>query len=549
MHANAILTNASCCSSVLRNETTIETYAQTHTYRTHIGSIAESVLDDKSRAIELYSLALNVDGDVDESDLLRAFRTVMPLVIATIGPDEGMRSFEMIDDRQYESTTSTTSASSDSRTDQRRRRPRVGSNARLAFDLCDSMEGRCPTQSDVDGYRGAAYLALGRPEVAHRSYRRSLAKAARNASIGKDAMDRGEYTDEGLALLADFVDKSTLASASARKAGMDHRRQMEFLEVAEGMAASHYEYASGGGSGNAMPDVSERALECLRDRMVELYNQRGIAEKAAGSDARAIESFERALRMNPTDGHSLVQLASVGAAPTGVRELDPEYVSSLFDGYSSRFESDLVDTLRYRGHVLLYEGMRAALDRLGVSSRSVKRVVDLGCGTGLLGGVVANGMPWVELRGVDLSGKMVDIARGKERVDSGRPVYAAVSRGDAAEYLSSLHPRSVDCILASDVMIYVGDMSGVLEGSSRCLATDGLLGFTVEGYEGANAELDGGLRLLPSGRFGHSRSHVSGIAKSHGFEVLSWDDCILRQQRNADVNGAIVILRKISVAA
>lgn len=55
--------------------------------------------------------------------------------------------------------------------------------------------------------------------------------------------------------------------------------------------------------------------------------------------------------------------------------------------------------------------------------------------------------------------------------------------GDAAQYLSSLQHQSVDCILASDVFIYVRDISMILEASARCLPKDGLVSFTVEGYE------------------------------------------------------------------
>ena len=43
------------------------------------------------------------------------------------------------------------------------------------------------------------------------------------------------------------------------------------------------------------------------------------------------------------------------------RELEPEYVSALFDRYNSRFETELVDIIHYKGHTLLYESLLKAL--------------------------------------------------------------------------------------------------------------------------------------------------------------------------------------------
>lgn len=89
--------------------------------------------------------------------------------------------------------------------------------------------------------------------------------------------------------------------------------------------------------------------------------------------------------------------------------------------------------------------------------------------------------------------------------------------------------------------IYIGDISRVLRESSKCLANDCVIGFTVENYE---TNEDSGLRLLPSGRFGHSRQYINEVSKIYGFEVISWEDCVLRQQGGKGVREAIVILRK-----
>jgi len=276
----------------------------------------------------------------------------------------------------------------------------------------------------------------------------------------------------------------------------------------------------------------------------------GIVEKKQGSLHEAVMYFRKALEIKSNDGHALVQLASIDRNDgkddilSNVNELDPEYVSALFDGYSSRFESELVDVLHYRGHILVYDALKSALQKLEKSTSSIQQVVDLGCGTGLLGELIANDMPSAIVSGVDLSRRMVDISR-QRRSRNGDDVYASVAVSDAAEYLSTRNERSVDCILASDVFIYVGDIEKILGESARVLVKDGLVGFTVESFDFHREDKDSrGLKLLSCGRFGHSKKYIHDIAASKGFDVMSWNDCVLRKQGQNDVIGAVVILRK-----
>ena len=220
-----------------------------------------------------------------------------------------------------------------------------------------------------------------------------------------------------------------------------------------------------------------------------------------------------------------------------VLELDREYVSGLFDGYSSRFENELVGVLKYTGHLLVYEAMRDALGDLDATS--IHTIIDLGCGTGLLGEQIATEMPWVAIHGCDLSERMVDISLNRRTDSDGkRSVYTTVRNLDATEFLSNFGKESVDCVVASDVFIYVGDISSILDECSKRLVKGGLVGFTVE-------SIDSGMRLLPSGRFGHSRQYIDHIAAKYGFQILSWKDAVLRQQAGSDVNGSVVVMKNI----
>lgn len=477
------------------------------------GTIAKDIIHDKSQAIEYYSLALNLDG-IEESSLLLVFQTIMPTLLSLVNKDDHL--VEVTVDHDCDTMASDSSA-------------RYQQMLRYAFDLCNLVEAKSPAAAIVDEYRGATFRRMNQSELAYQSYHRAVLKS-------KQIFD-GESNN--LALAADCVRTAILAAAAAREAGHDYQQQMTYLTDAAEQAAVPLLLSM---------DEDQEINDHFRDIIADLYSNMGIVEKKQGSLKHAHDFFMKSLEIKPTDGHALVQLASlsdtnnVGDVVSSARDLEPEYVSALFDGYSSRFETELVDVLHYKGHSLVYESLRKVLKRIGKSPATVKNIIDLGCGTGLLGALVANEMPWVKISGVDLSQRMVEISRERKST-RGSNVYAFVSNDDAAKYLSTLERQSIDCVLASDVFIYIGDISKVLKETSECLISGGVIGFTVESYADSNNDI--GLRLLPSGRFGHSRPYINKVAKLNGFEVFSWEDCVLRHQGEAHVRGSSVILRKL----
>lgn len=472
------------------------------------GIIARDILHDKSKAIKYFTLAINIDG-IDEPSLLIAFQTIMPLLLSQVNSD--------IQSSHHQQQL-----------------------LQNSLNLCDSIEAKNTTESIIDEYRGATLRIMKQSELAYQSYHRAVIKSKQKLIHNTGT----NTTDDDLVLLtAEFVRTSILAAAAAREAGYDIMRQMIYLKDAEKVTVPLLSLIC-----EIRGTDVENSNSYFIDQVVDLYNNMGIAEKKHGSLNHAQEYFRKSLEYKPTDGHALVQLASISDASSSndvvisnVKELDSEYVSALFDGYSTRFESELVDILHYKGHVLVYDSLLMTLKRMGKSSTNIKNVIDVGCGTGLLGALISDEMPWVEIKGVDLSNRMVEISRERKNKQA-NSVYGFVSNDDAATYLSTQQIGSIDCILASDVFIYIGDISKVLRESSKCLVTNGLIGFTVENYDASNE--DSGLRLLPSGRFGHSRQYIDEVAKQYGFEVFSWDDCILRQQGGNNVKGATVILRK-----
>jgi predicted TPR repeat methyltransferase len=197
-----------------------------------------------------------------------------------------------------------------------------------------------------------------------------------------------------------------------------------------------------------------------------------------------------------------------------------EFVAELFDSFADTFDEKLVNGLGYRVPQLIGE----AVGELG-ENKSYGAVLDAGCGTGLAGRFLR---PFVTdiMVGVDASPKMLSIASKctmthgcgwKEESTSDAkdvPLYDKLMVMDLEEMTleNTLQEegndkrRGFDLIVAADVLVYFGSISNLVKTFSRVSNKDARLLFTTERASEEEAPL--GWRLLPSGRFAHTKRHV-----------------------------------------
>jgi predicted TPR repeat methyltransferase len=288
---------------------------------------------------------------------------------------------------------------------------------------------------------------------------------------------------------------------------------------------------------------------------LDFWNAVGITYKSRGEEKIAKMMFRKSLEINPNDGHANAQLASLGdKVAASSTSFSSEYVSGLFDGYSDRFEKELVEVLDYRGHIIVADATRRHTPSsvLSQSNQSSIVVVDLGVGTGLLGSLFREMYPSntnnMILWGVDISNRMVQQSQNR-MLDNGDFVYDTVMEMDVNMFLQNLDSSYVHVVGASDVFIYVGDLKKLFIECHRVLSVDGLLVFTVEFPSSEDVAAKGqikknGVGLLKSGRFGHSRHYIQGLAKDHNYDLLEWREEVLRKQGSDSVHGAVVVLKK-----
>ena len=158
-------------------------------------------------------------------------------------------------------------------------------------------------------------------------------------------------------------------------------------------------------------------------------------------------------------------------------------------------------------------------------------LLDLGCGTGLLG--LCLGRLDGDLVGVDLSARMLDQA-------APLCIYDALRRGDALAELCATPAGRYDCIAACDVFIYVGDLSDLIPAAFRALRPGGVLIFSCEEADATEGEL----RLRASGRYAHSRASIARLCSDAGFARCAFEDIELRLEADSPIAGYIAIAEK-----
>lgn len=254
----------------------------------------------------------------------------------------------------------------------------------------------------------------------------------------------------------------------------------------------------------------------------------------------ATHAFALAVEFDPDNEPAKHMLATITADAT-VKRASNTYVKSLFDNYAQNFEYSLVQELGYTG----YERLRRGFDRAFGGTENVPtftKVVDAGCGTGLVGEQFRNVSQ--HLIGVDLSQAILD-----EAVKVRPTLYDQVLVGDVTQVFREQKPISL--IIAADSYIYFGDLVPLFESMQEGLQDGGYAAFTLENVNTDNEKLlaeskpDWRWQLTASGRFAHRKEYVLTAGNAHQLELVHYeklDD--FRFEKGVGVQGHIFVMKR-----
>jgi predicted TPR repeat methyltransferase len=269
----------------------------------------------------------------------------------------------------------------------------------------------------------------------------------------------------------------------------------------------------------AGPDADKSTGECLTLLADNL--------KALGQPRQALECLQRRLEKEPehvTTRHTVAALSGLNP-----EHAPPGYVSELFDRYAQGFNGSLLRGLGYSVPREVAQGLRE------VHSLSPPwDILDLGCGTGLVGRELAAHAR--SLVGVDLSRKMIDCCKPLG-------IYTRLICGDLLETLERAPPDSLDVITAADVFIYVGKLDAVIAAARRVLRPGGLLGFSAEALEetpGASG-VSSGYWLHTRERYAHRADYLDELARRNGFVSKLSRKIQIRFEQRQSVMGWLMV--------
>jgi predicted TPR repeat methyltransferase len=238
---------------------------------------------------------------------------------------------------------------------------------------------------------------------------------------------------------------------------------------------------------------------------------------------KAATDYARLLALQP-DNAAYTYFYAVANGETPSQQ--PASVNApLFDDYASNYDAHVIGGLAYQAPKRMAQAIRVHFPKLDIS------VLDLGCGTGLLG--VYLGKPQGAMIGVDVSTKMIEQAMKHN-------IYDRFHTVDLVEALANTPAEQYDVIAACDVFNYVGALGDVIANAYKILRGKGALFFTVESLDGSDAEM----MLGNTGRYAHNIKTVESLCRSSGYSDVSFTQIQLRKEEGVAVAGTLVIAQK-----
>ena len=265
-------------------------------------------------------------------------------------------------------------------------------------------------------------------------------------------------------------------------------------------------------------EAYNKALSIKPD-YAEAYKNIGNALKEKGKLDEAVDAFNKALSLQPDYAEASHLLSSLTGKTT--KSAPTEYVENMFDRYASKFDQSLVVDLSY--------DIPAVVTQLAIKkhgSCSLGSILDLGCGTGLIGEQIRTHCTYLE--GIDLSRKMLELAKSKN-------VYDKLGHSDIVGYLSNAE-LNFDYFIATDVFIYVGELSDVFRLIKARNKKPGKLIFSTEHTK------EEGFHLEKSGRYSHSKSYIEGLCREFKFTISHFSETNLRKEKGDFLIGGLYFL-------
>jgi predicted TPR repeat methyltransferase len=279
--------------------------------------------------------------------------------------------------------------------------------------------------------------------------------------------------------------------------------------------------------GNLLINIKrhEEAIKSYRKEIianpnfVQAYYNLATIQQGMERYEEAVKNFKKVIELNP----NLTEVKHIIASLTGktTSSAPRAYVEKLFDTYASEFENSLIKKLDYKIPKAMFD-----LIVNKNSKNSLGSILDLGCGTGLVGLKLKKFCS--KLVGIDLSNSMLEKAKKKN-------VYDELIHQDITDYLLN-EELNYDYYIFADVFIYIGELSEIFRLIKLRNKSKGKLLFSTEHIDNDEFVFE------KSGRYSHSESYIKNLCKKYDYKVLHFEKMTLRKEKEKLITGGLYLL-------
>ena len=192
---------------------------------------------------------------------------------------------------------------------------------------------------------------------------------------------------------------------------------------------------------------------------------------------------------------------------------NPTYSQQLFDIFADTYENTM-QNINYN----IPQKITSLI------TNKIDTIVDLGCGTGLLGEKLKEKCS--HLIGIDISEKMLQIAEQKN-------IYDKLIQSDIMQYSQNLPNNSL--VIAADVIGYIGDIKPLVE---QIFPHEFVFSAAIDNNKTQT------FFLLPQGRYIYNSDYINTTLKNCGYNSVSQHNTTLRTENGTPVLGAIFIAKE-----
>ena len=266
-------------------------------------------------------------------------------------------------------------------------------------------------------------------------------------------------------------------------------------------------------------ETSLRQAIKLKPDFAEAHSNLGATLQELGRLDEAETSYRKAITLKPDNEEAKHLLSALTGKTTNTAPR--VYVERLFNNFAINFEHSLVNKLEYKTPNLITELIVAKNSNIQLGS-----VLDLGCGTGLIGDEIKKYCS--NLEGIDLSKSMLEKASAKN-------IYDKLQHKDIVEYLSTEN-LDFNYFISTDVFIYVGELSKIFRLIKSRNKSKGKFAFSTE-----HTDRDG-FFLEKSGRYSHSKKYIESLCNEFGYKLSHFETTNLRKEKDKLIIGGLYLL-------